>query len=308
MDGYWDGTCAITHLPIKQDDPVRMILLTENNYGPDMGGGFCYPTQLTTPQFCSIKGVYDGRGCIIPQAGWHADYVLARFKKWLADKTIVIEKRDGRWEKKLDPRHSPTLLNWLNAIERGYVWYLANKARELPKKQWQFMLVHEEIYQQGVSLIDDLKKRSGQDYHATIEQAIKSLRQLKSKKTKLDLSKKEARTKLWLTLTDKKFNVLKMFFTGMASWDDHMIGYIQDQLADEERAKDTLHAVAEFRCFFDFMCMIRCPFQMQSGAGGGENDEEPLLHMAVFRVGTMLAQRQLVQIQEENERIGMNIE
>lgn len=307
MSGYWDGTCGVTHLPIKQDDPVRLILLTENNYGPNMGGGFCYHSELTTPQFCSIKGTYDGQGCIIPPEDWHTDYVLARFKKWLADKTIVIIKKDGPWKKKeLDPRRCPTLLNWLNAIERGYVWYAADKARKLPKKQWQFMLVHEEIYHLGVSLLNDLKKKNGRDYDATIDQALKSLRQLK--KTSRDLSKKEARIKLWLALTDKKFDMLKIFFTGMAMWDDHMIEYIRDQLADEEKVKESLHAVAEFRHFFDFMGMIHCPFQMQSGAGDTGSDEAPLLYMAVFRVATLLAQKQLVQIQEENERLGMDIE
>lgn len=72
--GCWNGTCALTHLPIMHGEKVRGYILVPANfrYDPDnvgldgvlLNGGYCYTTGVFHPLSIAIRGVYNDYGSI----------------------------------------------------------------------------------------------------------------------------------------------------------------------------------------------------------------------------------------------------
>lgn len=63
--GSWNGTCALTNLPILNGDKVALYILKKNSYTEDdVGGGFCYANCFYHPLPYVIYGEYDDYGTI----------------------------------------------------------------------------------------------------------------------------------------------------------------------------------------------------------------------------------------------------
>jgi len=219
----WDGTCAVTHLPIKKDQPVRLILLVSQAPYLDFGGGFCNATQLAVPQFLSIKGIYNDYGCIVPKEDWQTANVVDCLNLWLKEKSIEINKTDGSWSKGTNPCQYPTIGNWLNAIERGYVYRLEKDDaghRQPEVGQFQFMLVHEDIYQLAVNMAQEWQQRGQRDYCDTISDLLSHL--AKRRKVIKSLPVKERKGKLWFHYLREGLEISEIFNTGDEYWEHHL--------------------------------------------------------------------------------------
>lgn len=90
--GQWNGTCAISQLPILKDEPAMLILIVESLYqdireseGRDM---MCGANSLWTPRALPIRGTYDGYGRVKPDDPdhWTVKLALARFQLDLVER------------------------------------------------------------------------------------------------------------------------------------------------------------------------------------------------------------------------------
>ena len=60
--GSWNATDMITHLPIREGEPVRMLVLKYQSGIPHLGSGFCYADDNWQPIGPAISAVYDDYG------------------------------------------------------------------------------------------------------------------------------------------------------------------------------------------------------------------------------------------------------
>ena len=92
--GTWNGTCAISQLPILASEPALLVLLQQSLYadisesgGRDMLGG---AGSLWTPRTIPIRGTYDGFGNLKPDDPdhWTVRLALARFQLDLVEREV----------------------------------------------------------------------------------------------------------------------------------------------------------------------------------------------------------------------------
>jgi len=62
--GQWNGTCAITQLPIMPGEKVSFVFIEQNKKEID-GSGVCYPESLFYIASPVMTGVYDGYGVFL---------------------------------------------------------------------------------------------------------------------------------------------------------------------------------------------------------------------------------------------------
>jgi len=72
--GSWDGCCGISKLPINSGNEVVDFLIGEVVEYRDRGF-LCDVNDLWTPLTIQTYGTYDDYGWIVPEPGWHNDYV-----------------------------------------------------------------------------------------------------------------------------------------------------------------------------------------------------------------------------------------
>jgi len=60
--GCWNATDMITHLPIEEGDPIRMLVLKYASGIPHLGSGFCHADDNWQPIGPAITAVYDDCG------------------------------------------------------------------------------------------------------------------------------------------------------------------------------------------------------------------------------------------------------
>ena len=64
--GCWNGTCALTNLPIREGEEVYLYILKKNDYFKleSVGGGICYPTEIAHPHTLPLLGTYNDYGAV----------------------------------------------------------------------------------------------------------------------------------------------------------------------------------------------------------------------------------------------------
>lgn len=81
--GLWHSTCAISQLPIREDEPARLVLLARSPQYGTGGGGYHTGHALWTPWTLPVKGVYNGYGTVVCQNDWHTEFIRSRLKSTL---------------------------------------------------------------------------------------------------------------------------------------------------------------------------------------------------------------------------------
>lgn len=61
--GCWNGTCALSNLPIFYKDPVRVVLLRQQLHAV-AAESFCTPDHLWEPLGVPLRGLYDDYGAV----------------------------------------------------------------------------------------------------------------------------------------------------------------------------------------------------------------------------------------------------
>lgn len=92
--GCWNGTCAITNLPILYGEPCRIVFLRQSIQANDAGGGFCYTEGLWHPASLPIPAKYNDYGAVEDYDP--DDWRIPHFMEWM--RASVIEREQGENE------------------------------------------------------------------------------------------------------------------------------------------------------------------------------------------------------------------
>jgi hypothetical protein len=91
--GCWNGTCALTNLPIMDGDPVALYIM-KKSYGFSQGGnggGFCNANQYYKPLPYVVYGNYNDYGCledIVKGDSW--EILEEYFKRFPSEEEDII--------------------------------------------------------------------------------------------------------------------------------------------------------------------------------------------------------------------------
>jgi hypothetical protein len=156
--GCWDVTCAISHLPIQEDDPIRFIFLRQPLYYDGIQKSWATWLPVTVP----LKGVYNSYGAI-EKYERHEDDRIVQFQVDCLKRFAVWESSpDDDYDKEPDdPEFPNTMESLINACERGGLRlrlpYRDYADEDDPKPaiyktvHTAPFMIHEEIYQHMVA-------------------------------------------------------------------------------------------------------------------------------------------------------------
>lgn len=143
--GSWNGTCALTNLPLGQGTPVvaYVLHLTNSNFSIP-GGGFIHATDMAHPVGPALRGEYNGYGGV---GNLHGPALA-----WWRTRLVELEPELMTAEAEaLDAEMTGSLEAWLNdGIAEGTVFQgLASKRDDAdyePDTQFGLMLVHADAH------------------------------------------------------------------------------------------------------------------------------------------------------------------
>ncbi|MCE6957876.1 hypothetical protein LAZ40_02235 [Cereibacter sphaeroides] len=142
--GSWNATCAISHVAITWDDPVRLILLCEVPAGVNRGwssGALLSPSDHWVPVSLALKGQYDGYGRVtgIEPDDWSLKHVI----ELLRIHALPSPADCSEGETAFDPRSIADIKTVQNLIHESRLM-VASPHGPL---RISAMMVHEPIYQ-----------------------------------------------------------------------------------------------------------------------------------------------------------------
>jgi hypothetical protein len=150
--GCWNGTCAVTNLPIWAGDPIRLILTLQQSDKQGDGAGFCYSDDYWAPVALPVKGTYNDYGGIEDiKEDWNTQIILDHFtKNFEGGKVIITEdKYDGGADK--DIKTLGDIHVFINDYVERDLAYMHSPAiaKIFPEHNSQigFIMVHEGVYQ-----------------------------------------------------------------------------------------------------------------------------------------------------------------
>lgn len=143
--GCWNGTCAVTQLPILAGEKIRLYLLKKTKYVHfhEMGSGVCHSNALFTPYALPLIGVYDDYGSITKIEN-----------ETLGENIVSIINTENKVKFK-------TIYEVLSAVHENH--------RETPLEGnpnllgYGFMLVHEFVFQEAIKSIQTNQKPEYRD-------------------------------------------------------------------------------------------------------------------------------------------------
>jgi hypothetical protein len=150
--GSWDACCGISKLPIRIGDPVADFFIGEVAHYRD-SGFICYSNDLWTPVTIQTYGVYDDYGRIVPDIGWHTDYVA----QMLSQHAVPLEQGENPYH---DIPIDPAALDYDKAQEaihegRLYLtlpdWVRRKTPTTAPGVRVTRMMVHRFVFDALVS-------------------------------------------------------------------------------------------------------------------------------------------------------------
>ena len=154
--GSWHGTCAVTHLPIREGEEVRGFILVPSSYGnhycdddkkpPFAGAAITYSTDKFHPLSWSFRGTYNDYGSMKVKRDANTEAMLTYFNEEIKAGKILKQK-----DKTKPPKNFKNFGSVLRTIERGNT-----------KMPFAFIMVHEAVFQamiKGIEKSND--RRSG---------------------------------------------------------------------------------------------------------------------------------------------------
>lgn len=119
--GCWNGTCALTNLPIYSGEEIVLFIVKEQNLSSCNGGGYCNTTDLFTPISLPIIGTYNDYGSI--ENIKNEDLILPKIKKMFEEKSIVFKSSNSTIDFDIE---KSSLMQIIHQIERGNIKGMEN--------------------------------------------------------------------------------------------------------------------------------------------------------------------------------------
>jgi len=258
--GSWNGTCAISQLPIVAGDPVVAIITKHVPWEENWGGGFSYAHGVWAPVMLPIEGVYNDYGGIEDiKKNWQSELLFKHLTE--ASKNLVADTEKfglGTLEEMIN-----------DGIERNrfVVKNTPLDARFLAEVPYGFIMMHKQVYDNAVTL-------------------TKNYKEFKTSETPLEDAKEHLVTlvRSWqeFQFSQEKPGYLPIHADGCglvrSSTDWESDGLLESYLnePDPMTASQYNEVLIDFFCFRWFMSLTRRDYNPQPGAGS--QDENWGLH------------------------------
>lgn len=181
--GCWNGTCAISNLPIKANTPVKLIFL-KGEYNYSGISAFYEPTTFMSPVFYPIDAIYDNYGSVENIVeNWNTDiinnYLFNRFGAEIphhlnSENDITTVKTHIETIANLIERSLPfnDIFNQIKEIEtlppppdekdiENYLkWsdmYFEYKERQRNNSPLSFILIRKDIWDRVIKMMSEFK-------------------------------------------------------------------------------------------------------------------------------------------------------
>lgn len=289
--GCWNGTCAISQLPILSGDKVKLIILRtkENLVGNLAGGGMCYSSGVTVPMSLPMEVTYNDYGSgekVIEN--YNTKHLLNYFKEELKDGKIFykVGKHD-----KVKPLSS--VENLLYNIERGYVFtngiLQSSERYYLPECPISFVMILNSVWDSMINAVVSLSsnffsfEREDDPFYGTRENSYEMIEDY-FKYLKKSFSSNDPCSRIildrWSILDG---NWKRNFLSGLRQYDRvdtisflkyHM--YLEDLLEKEDTVnlEEFKKDLFEFVTISTVMEVLRKTWIPQAGAGSQDQDFE----------------------------------
>lgn len=148
--GCWNGTCMISNLPINVGDRTKLVLIRKSSGAARLNNssGYVYSTDVFTPSFFPLTGLYDDYGMIESiEKDWNYYLIEKYFKQLFGEKIIADGETKTDW----------TLFDVLNGIERHDLKYYGKPDKEQLRRKAMAERACEVYDKQGYSS-DRVKK------------------------------------------------------------------------------------------------------------------------------------------------------
>lgn len=156
--GCWNGTCGLSKLPILYGQKCKLIFLLNDNTGQELGGGFCYPTDLRMIHSFPLSGTYNYYGCLEKiEENWYSKFFLESFIKDVENGDIKIKSKESGGKSPIK-----SLEKVVNAVERGlvtkkHIQYTKDGKGNDIFIPMTFMLILEDVYNSAINIMKEYK-------------------------------------------------------------------------------------------------------------------------------------------------------
>lgn len=257
--GCWNGTCALTNLPIHDGERVVLFVLNTHaaGYDSDFGGGIVEPHVHANPVGPALRGTYNGYGGVTNLEG----PALAWWTTHLAELAPLLMNNESE---SLSFDSLDDLINNNEVgIERGGV-YLGIPGLDMDGTRLALMLVHEAAYDRfmvtAIASDDWLFEDASED---AVTHYLKDLRRRAS------------------LLADFASGTVQLYqvYDGYRMVDgfESILRYAQ-----ENEATELLEETARLKIFDMMLGCARKSWGRQCGAGSGNADMSLQVEMARF--------------------------
>jgi hypothetical protein len=304
--GCWNQTCMITHTPIRAGDPVRLVVLIENQYsgGRVDSTGVCYGHEVWTMVGMPVLGEYDDYGraenlvdgpelqsvYAALQLGWpDADpsaYSGNALCEWIAEGADVDDPL-GTGKSRVPTYTYRTKRPAPNYQEEYRATGTVPHVEVVRELRLGYALVHEDVYQAVVAGVDHLDyeaegrlRNSMTALHDAVPEGLRHDREMRELDERLGL------LRAWRSVSNPLFDSPMTLGSGDRLWRD-VAGFAAwyERLEDPAWREASLNA-----CLFHYgVGLSRRMYMPQSGQGSqGENY---YLHRAVLAAAAGVMRR-----------------
>lgn len=140
--GCWNGTCALSQLPIKHGEKAVLFILVETKSKLSRGENFCYVNDLYTPAMIPLFGEYNDYGSLENIETENADVVFNCFLNEITKGSCIVKEERIKSDKWV-PDNIEELLN---VIQKGRVFTKTNRLSRDEESVVSYLLMHRDIY------------------------------------------------------------------------------------------------------------------------------------------------------------------
>ena len=285
--GCWNGTCALTHLPIRHGEKVRAFILIPSHFnfkpaeGVDFsGGGITYSTDAYYPLTLGLKGEYNDYGGVEkvkPSANTKA--IVSWFNYLITEKKLTVFDPENFDKDKKPITKVKTIDEVLYIIERSGL-----RETGVP---FGFIMVLDSAFQTSVKAIEECDtswKRKG------LLSDLKDISSLLKQRAKINKKKEKTKEDLSLLMS---FRMLENAgFAGRLLYDfgDNKLidEWFKWNFLNKELTKPTTHLyndVIDHIFFGRAMQAVRRTWVSQCGNGSQDEDYNIHRKLAEFVIG-----------------------
>jgi len=148
--GSWNGTCALTHLPIHSSDRVVVHIIASHKFGwnADFGGGFVSANTHAHPLGPALRGTYNDYGGVTNLEGAALNWWEAHLEELKPHLTDRLGCYGG--DELMEFASMDDFINGDEGVERGEVFFGPRKEHRMEDFRAQhrlgLMLIHEAAY------------------------------------------------------------------------------------------------------------------------------------------------------------------